>query len=95
MSSRGPPLAEPKPDAVSAPVQPATERLLRAERAFEAGDYRELARRLEGLSDAREPGVTERARELGRVLARDPLLLSVLVLCSLILSAMVVYYALP
>jgi hypothetical protein len=78
-------------------VDPANEeeRLRDAERAFDAGDFRELARRLGLLRAASSPEVAARAQRLARVVVPDRLQLAVLAACSLILLATFIHYVLP
>jgi hypothetical protein len=71
------------------------QRLRDAERAFDAGDYRELARRLEALRSASSPEVAARVKQLARAVVPDRLQLAVLAACSLILLATFIHYVLP
>lgn len=71
------------------------DRLRDAERAFEAGDYRELARRLVGLRVTSSPEVAARVQQLARAVVPDRLQLAALAACALILLATVIHYLLP
>jgi hypothetical protein len=76
------------------PLNAEEARLRDAERAFEAGDYRELARRLNALRAPGSAVIAGREQELARVVTPDWLQLAVLAACSLVLLVTFFHYVL-
>jgi hypothetical protein len=68
--------------------------LQRAERAFAAGDHRDLQAVLPALRSARDPAVRARAEQLTRAVSADPALVAVLLGCMLALFAIFAHYVL-